>query len=1706
MKNKKLWLVLLASLILCGCVSGILFTGASAEETVVLYAVGDLQVSGATQVESIQDALADLEKNNRKWSADTTAEIRICGSDHSGGAQNGVIFGQVTIWREDGTKLPITIRGVDTAEPKDAYIYLDAKGGWYACANDYTFVNLTLPVADQETFFFAGSGNVTVIDCAFGVNGKLTVETVFDRTSTYQNAKAAAEYIALDAANLITPDVGRIPCGDAWQAVRTSAEYMATGTVKTDKNGDSYVDKDLTGADGTAYGDYSHAGNTGGGQYLNACVYYEAIFGLECKDNPWRPTSYELDESLVPVLQKAAHDAVVAVYGEDHFKNPIDYDVNDDEVINLLMVGSSSSYYMRDELHFMAAEVGITLRVVHAYSSGIKMNTQWSWANNGTGSWTVYTEWDGQTSKGVEKQKFTDFINQYPWDVIVTYQTGGSFNKKNLGEGYSEETVALALNSIATADEFINYMYSYNENSNANARYFWFQTVGAPVGAPGPGDGSKGWFFGDNCTDAVYAGWTEADLERYSENGKLVSSITLGDGTSYNGNVSAVGYLTTAPAETYTDATAKAVEFINSAGYDSYGIPEVLPVDTMGVLVIDGATVGGPQVHRGHSPASAEIRVKKGATDQITLCNDDITPRYCDASVRFTGGNVASVDLLYGSQILGNITFYMDESDGEALIGGMLRMAFTDNSVSGDITIDARGGTIGGSVYAGGGAGGTVYNSFSNCTLKGDFCGVRSEKTSHIVNTLKNCTVDGVYYGGHFTNFALTVVENHIEDTVFNGLFYGGSRKAYKISGANISIGGVKEKVSVYNEISGSTFNQNFYGGSEGAATIGSPIRNDLGAGNTFKANFYGGSVAGTNAKIVNNIGESTFEADLFAAMPGGTATSVNTIIDGATVNGIYYGGSEGTTETCTTGTIVNEVRNGTFVGWFYGGAKGASVSVTSVENIVSGGTFNGRFYASGLSPLSGNVTNRISGDTVFEDNFYGSTAEITVGNVTTEISGNPTFKASFNAMGHDKNTAGSDGKTLTTVISGGTFEANSHLSGQIPRNRVTTITVTDGVFNGAAFFGSYSGSAKEIHATIEGGTFNKTVYGGSNSDSTTVGDIYMVVKGGTFNSDFYGGSYGYDSDAEKRAKTSVGSITNEILGGTFVADFYAGSRYGSVGAITNTINGAEIGGSLFCGNNSGTMQGKIKTTIYDCSVETYVYIAGNGTVCEPENFDEQYLVECEILGGTFKGVWGGGSASSETEITTCDILVVVRGGTFKPYSTSDSKQNALSTSGRNKKHVGDVDLFIYGGTFNGEVLAGAFPQGSSDKYKHDDEGTHTVTIYGGTFNKPIYAASKWGSVTEGKVVLNPTESNININSTMLVRDDVADTQKFEIVGGDYEIVLGENAEIEATAVSGDVKFGQSGSWEKKVYVTLPEENTAKVSVTGPHCFDKIGTSVVAVKGGLQLAGATMILTDRIQVRALFDKASVDAVENFTFSFNLGETVVASGDKSNLELWGEDYYCIVLSKVGAKEFQTDIVFTGSDLVWGNEFSIKELAEMAEIAWAGNEIDVYLAKALQNFAVVVADPDAELPYTLTPDLSKLEDFKASGTVYDNTCFDVTGKGLVMGNAAGIRIYGTSETDITDALTVKVNGKDVTDKAVIAAGESAGEYTIDLYVNAKDMSSPLNIVIMEKESGKICLDLTDRVDAVAASYTSDHENYATVQQLLVYIQAAVAYSNK
>lgn len=96
-------------------------------------------------------------------------------------------------------------------------------------------------------------------------------------------------------------NVGWIPRGDAALLVREGGYDNLCARLGKGTNNE---------------GDYYHDGDWGGGQYLTACVWYEALTGLNCADNPYLPEythmgiTYTLSDELVKLIHESAHTAV----------------------------------------------------------------------------------------------------------------------------------------------------------------------------------------------------------------------------------------------------------------------------------------------------------------------------------------------------------------------------------------------------------------------------------------------------------------------------------------------------------------------------------------------------------------------------------------------------------------------------------------------------------------------------------------------------------------------------------------------------------------------------------------------------------------------------------------------------------------------------------------------------------------------------------------------------------------------------------------------------------------------------------------------------------------------------------------------------------------------------------------------------------------------------------------------------------------------------------------------------------------------------------------------------------------------------------------------------------------------------------------------------------------------------------------------------
>ncbi len=188
-----------------------------------------------------------------------------------------------TLFAENFPYVPNFVRYLEVNHPNAEVYWHETWGfqiGW-----GYKFADLTI----NENGSVAVDENGVVIG-----NPEKTKTNPCDSVATQTKVYMANQILA----NYMTKNTGayKIPSGTAWQIARANPLVGDTLCGKSDRNG--------------GIGDFYHDGDVGGGQYLNACNYYEAITGNSCVGNTWRPTGYTLAEEKIPVLQAAAHQAV----------------------------------------------------------------------------------------------------------------------------------------------------------------------------------------------------------------------------------------------------------------------------------------------------------------------------------------------------------------------------------------------------------------------------------------------------------------------------------------------------------------------------------------------------------------------------------------------------------------------------------------------------------------------------------------------------------------------------------------------------------------------------------------------------------------------------------------------------------------------------------------------------------------------------------------------------------------------------------------------------------------------------------------------------------------------------------------------------------------------------------------------------------------------------------------------------------------------------------------------------------------------------------------------------------------------------------------------------------------------------------------------------------------------------------------------------
>lgn len=141
-----------------------------------------------------------------------------------------------------------------------------------------------------------------------GYKSAFHMTTKEQRTRVYKAKQSLMNYMTS------TYGMEGVPTGDAWEKVRDLPLFNVPHPEIPEATRFSLCSRIENGA---FKDDFSHDGDIGGGQYLNACVWFEVLTGESCIGNTFRPQykyngrDVSLTEEKILVLQNAAHDAMV---------------------------------------------------------------------------------------------------------------------------------------------------------------------------------------------------------------------------------------------------------------------------------------------------------------------------------------------------------------------------------------------------------------------------------------------------------------------------------------------------------------------------------------------------------------------------------------------------------------------------------------------------------------------------------------------------------------------------------------------------------------------------------------------------------------------------------------------------------------------------------------------------------------------------------------------------------------------------------------------------------------------------------------------------------------------------------------------------------------------------------------------------------------------------------------------------------------------------------------------------------------------------------------------------------------------------------------------------------------------------------------------------------------------------------------------------
>ena len=137
------------------------------------------------------------------------------------------------------------------------------------------------------------------------------------------------------------------------------------------------------------------------------------------------------------------------------------------EVINLLMIGNSFSYYYATELYNIADAAGVEINVTNLYKAGATVEEHWNWLTNKEEGLGKYTYWVSNSMGRWNPEGITTSYDALPlmdWDVITIQQH------------FSPERTADYETAKGSCEPYAKDLYDYLKKEYPNAKLYWQQT------------------------------------------------------------------------------------------------------------------------------------------------------------------------------------------------------------------------------------------------------------------------------------------------------------------------------------------------------------------------------------------------------------------------------------------------------------------------------------------------------------------------------------------------------------------------------------------------------------------------------------------------------------------------------------------------------------------------------------------------------------------------------------------------------------------------------------------------------------------------------------------------------------------------------------------------------------------------------------------------------------------------------------------------------------------------------------------------------------------------------------------------------------------------------------------------------------------------------------------------------------------------------